>query len=220
LRHTYISNIMRSGASVKVCQELARHSDPKLTLGVYTHLQAHDKTAALDALRPMTPDRPERESVKATGTYNVRATHPVEPHEKRAAHAQRTGAPKGDSVRLHATSERKQAAARKHLQSLKKCVFSKGNKAPAPVAQLDRASVFGTEAKSAEPTESQELTETADGARSACAAPGSKNDLKTNIADGDLARVIGAWPHLPEPVRAGIAAMVKAARPTAGKRGD
>ena len=38
LRATYITMLVRSGASVKEAQELARHSDPKLTMNVYTKL--------------------------------------------------------------------------------------------------------------------------------------------------------------------------------------
>jgi len=81
MRHTFISNIVRSGASVKVCQELPRHRDPKLTLGVYTHLQVADKTKALNSLPSMKPDRPERQVARATGTYDVAASLP----EKSAA---------------------------------------------------------------------------------------------------------------------------------------
>jgi site-specific recombinase XerD len=36
LRHSYITMLVKSGASVKVCQELARHADPKLTMNFYT----------------------------------------------------------------------------------------------------------------------------------------------------------------------------------------
>jgi hypothetical protein len=49
-RHTYISGIVAGGASVKTCQELARHSTPTLTIGRYSHARLHDLTAALDAL--------------------------------------------------------------------------------------------------------------------------------------------------------------------------
>ena len=145
LRHTFISNLMRSGAGVKVCQELARHSDPKLTLGVYTHLQVHDKTTALDALPPVRVGKPERESARATGTYDVMANHPASLLQTRAAHAQRAGAPKGDSVLSHATSKQGQGESRKHLQTKEKRVSSRGKEAHARVAQLDRASVYGTE---------------------------------------------------------------------------
>ena len=47
LRHTYVSRLVRSGVNVKLCQELARHSDPKLTLGIYAHVDMQDKALAL-----------------------------------------------------------------------------------------------------------------------------------------------------------------------------
>jgi len=47
LRHTYVSRLVRSGVNVKLCQELARHSTPVLTLGRYTHVDMQDKATAL-----------------------------------------------------------------------------------------------------------------------------------------------------------------------------
>jgi len=66
LRHTYISGIVASGASVKVAQELARHSTPVLTIGRYSHARVHDLTGALDKL-PVTHDA-EPQAQRATGT--------------------------------------------------------------------------------------------------------------------------------------------------------
>ena len=40
LRHGYITAVGRSGTSLKTLQSLARHSDPRLTLNVYSHLSA------------------------------------------------------------------------------------------------------------------------------------------------------------------------------------
>ena len=57
-RHTYISGIVAGGASVKTCQELARHSTPTLTIGRYSHARLHDLTAALDALPGAQPQEP------------------------------------------------------------------------------------------------------------------------------------------------------------------
>jgi len=148
LRHTYISNIVRSGASVKICQDLARHSDPKLTLGVYTHLQLHDKTAALEALPPVNENKPERESRKATGTDDVAlipTKTPFRLSSKRAAHAQRAGASKGNVVLSHATGAEGVSEKQNSLKIKSKAILSGPEDASAPVAQLDRASVFGTE---------------------------------------------------------------------------
>jgi integrase len=50
LWHTYVSRLVKSGANIKVAQELARHSMPTLTLGVYAHATLLDQRKALDAL--------------------------------------------------------------------------------------------------------------------------------------------------------------------------
>jgi integrase len=55
LRHSYITMVVKSGASVKVCQELARHADPKLTMNVYSHLTVHDTARGLDGLAHVLP---------------------------------------------------------------------------------------------------------------------------------------------------------------------
>jgi len=111
LRACYISGIQRGGASVKVVQELARHSDPKLTLNTYTHLRVSDKTAALEALPGVGDDEPEREALRATGTYDATPDGPAMTSGEGAAHMQRAGAPKSDSVRLHATGQGESATA-------------------------------------------------------------------------------------------------------------
>jgi integrase len=53
LRVAYVSNIVASGASVKVCQTLARHSTPTLTIGVYAKASHHDIGTAVNALPTM-----------------------------------------------------------------------------------------------------------------------------------------------------------------------
>jgi integrase len=50
LRHTYITEVVKSGCSVKVAQTLARHSDVNLTMNVYTHMGLFDLTAGLTGL--------------------------------------------------------------------------------------------------------------------------------------------------------------------------
>ena len=52
LRHTYITNIARLPVSLKTHQELARHSQPALTMR-YTHTRTEDKVRALEALPPV-----------------------------------------------------------------------------------------------------------------------------------------------------------------------
>jgi site-specific recombinase XerD len=49
-RHRFISNLEKAGISVKMAQTLARHSDVRLTLGIYTHVELEDQTAAIGTL--------------------------------------------------------------------------------------------------------------------------------------------------------------------------
>jgi len=58
LRGTYITHLVNSGASVKTCQILARHSTPVLTIGVYAKTSLHDLTGAVEALPDLTPRNP------------------------------------------------------------------------------------------------------------------------------------------------------------------
>ena len=88
LRHTYVSRLVQSGASVKVAQDLARHSSPMLTLGRYAHVQIADHTKALDALPDLEQlkDVPAGYEAKATGTYDGRPESGIAPDRARKAH--------------------------------------------------------------------------------------------------------------------------------------
>jgi len=71
-RHDYISGIVSSGASVKVAQELARHSTPSLTIGRYAHVRLHDLRAAVPSVPGTTSTtRPEAVAPRATGTCDL-----------------------------------------------------------------------------------------------------------------------------------------------------
>jgi len=52
-RHTYCSMLARSSAPVRVVQELARHSDPRLTMNTYAHVRLADAAGAMESLPPM-----------------------------------------------------------------------------------------------------------------------------------------------------------------------
>jgi hypothetical protein len=73
LRAVYISNLVSSGASVKTCQVLAKHSTPSLTIGVYAKASLHDVKGAVEALPDLTRPGPDREALAATGTDGVSA---------------------------------------------------------------------------------------------------------------------------------------------------
>ncbi len=77
LRHQFCSDLVASGANVKVAQALARHSTPVLTIGRYSHVRVHDRQAAVEALPDLSRPTPEPEQQRATGTDD--AVAPVAP---------------------------------------------------------------------------------------------------------------------------------------------
>lgn len=69
LRHTFASMLARANVAPRIAQSLLRHSDPRLTLGVYSHLGADDERRALAVLPSYRPERPtEGERLRSTGT--------------------------------------------------------------------------------------------------------------------------------------------------------
>lgn len=71
LRHTFITNMVKSGVNPKTAQSLARHSTIDLTMNVYTSLTVNDQASALASL-PAVPDLDAPVStagaLRATGT--------------------------------------------------------------------------------------------------------------------------------------------------------
>jgi hypothetical protein len=83
LRATYITLLVKSGASVKVVQELARHSDPKLTLNIYTKLGVHDLSGGLRGLPGLEPRVAPADGSQVflpTGSTGEKQTIISEPH--------------------------------------------------------------------------------------------------------------------------------------------
>jgi integrase len=71
LRHAYVALLDQAGASLKVAMQLARHSDPKLTMARYGRAQLHDLAAAVNRLPGLLvpePPAPEIIAAAATGT--------------------------------------------------------------------------------------------------------------------------------------------------------
>src|SRR5262249_48254080 len=68
LRSAYITYLVHSGASVKTCQTLARHSSPTLTIGIYAKTSLHDVAGAVESLPDLTAAPSGKESHAATGT--------------------------------------------------------------------------------------------------------------------------------------------------------
>jgi integrase len=68
LRHSYVLLLDRSGATVKEAMQLARHSDPKLTMARYGRAQLHDLGAAVGRLPCLAGGPETAEAARATGT--------------------------------------------------------------------------------------------------------------------------------------------------------
>ncbi len=77
LRHSYVALLDKSGATLKEAMQLARHSDPKLTMAVYGRARLNDLTAAVGKLPSLltgpTSGQQERNALAATGTDPVPA---------------------------------------------------------------------------------------------------------------------------------------------------
>jgi integrase len=93
LRHTYVSMLVRSGASIKTVQALARHADPAMTLGVYTHVGIQDLARGLDGLAHTLPTPCVSNGL--TGTDNApMVMRPTATRRDRSRHAVGTTEPK------------------------------------------------------------------------------------------------------------------------------
>jgi integrase len=68
LRHSYIAMLDRSGATLKEAMQLARHSDPKLTMAVYGRAQLHDLGEAVRRLPSLMTGPTVESEVALTGT--------------------------------------------------------------------------------------------------------------------------------------------------------
>jgi integrase len=69
LRHSFIAMLDRSGATLKEAMQLARHSDPRLTMAVYGRAQLHDLGQAVGRLPSLlSSPQNENEPLAATGT--------------------------------------------------------------------------------------------------------------------------------------------------------
>ena len=98
LRAGYVSRLIRSGASPKEAQVLARHADPSITLAVYTKIRQDDLSRALERAEEPTekksgPVRPAAEK-RATGTEGGHAKRhgsPVQPWQLVSTRDHETG---------------------------------------------------------------------------------------------------------------------------------
>jgi integrase len=71
LRHTFATLGAKAGIPLAVMQKLMRHSDPKLTANVYSHIRLVDEAVELTKLPALIPATGwEKEAARSTGTYD------------------------------------------------------------------------------------------------------------------------------------------------------
>ncbi len=76
LRHAYVAMLDRAGCTLKEAMQLARHSDPKLTLARYGKAQLHDLAGKVELLPDLlngTPLEANVHKLRATGTDGAAA---------------------------------------------------------------------------------------------------------------------------------------------------
>ena len=194
LRHSFISALTESGAHPKMAQSLARHSTIGLTMDRYTHLTVASQSDALAALPDLSTPAADAEAVRATGTDDVQAVNaPVS----------------GPVIDWNLTSQASETGR----------TGADGSIAPKSEPQ--------------EPLENQGIPNCNGGRRGIRTHdPRIKNPLpfaekpcKFEISEGhglemdsgELREVATAWPNLPEPIKAGILAMVRSLTPKTRK---
>ena len=64
LRHTAATRLARAGVPVATAQRILRHSDPKLTMSLYTHLGILDTTAAVESLPALGTAKTKKKTAK------------------------------------------------------------------------------------------------------------------------------------------------------------
>lgn len=50
IRHRYVTELARAGVSITLARDLARHSDIRLTVGIYSHVNLLEKAAAVNGI--------------------------------------------------------------------------------------------------------------------------------------------------------------------------
>ena len=69
LRHQFILDLAKAGVSLRVAQELARHSKPELTANIYTHLSAKDTVSEVEKSANFPTGKPAQKEVLAEGDF-------------------------------------------------------------------------------------------------------------------------------------------------------
>jgi hypothetical protein len=206
LRRLYISRIVRSGASPKVAQKLARHCEVRLTLDRYAHAALHDRSAAMDALSDMLPAAGAREALASTRTDGKNS--PLMPRIGKNSLGPFLGpqpAILGDSERQAETEKGKPQGNENHGKIKVSACFSGKEKERGP--SRIRTGDGGFAIRSAV-SPSDETPSTSDDTP-ILFAPGLRENQNPILLDADLQCLLDAWPTLPEADQNAFRAVVR-----------
>jgi len=238
-RDLFITSLERAGLSPKMAQTLARHSDVRLTLGVYTHVGLHDQTAAIAALPPPpsgggTP-RTEVAELRATGTEGRSSQHLSVP--SLVPSGAQIGAQRPASETLRITSNCTEGPTRREENGDPRIAASLDEtgryRADLHQPALPRTAPRGGTIE-AHPTGLEPVTFGSVDRCPDCVTPDHAKELReppncvvpslvpsmprglseaglSAIADSELAHLVAAWPGLPKAIKAGILALIQAA---------
>ena len=230
LRHTYLSRLGRSGASAKAMQRLARHTTVELTIGRYTHANLFDLSAAVDRLPPLPlGDSPNKSAaeLRATGTDGVQARDGQSVVGRMVGRMvgqtadsdcvplktiESGDGPEGRSNADSATDERacKTRVSEADCAPLRRDEIESGSGKESNLPDDFSAVTLGLKPRAVTPQPVAADTSCADGLSVVGRLVG-RDSRKTPESDPRLARLMAAWPALPEGVRAKILALLDSA---------
>ena len=229
-RVTYISTLVQAGTSVKVAQTLARHSTPSLTIGVYARIAPHDVVGAVQALPdPSATTTPSEPAILArTGTDETPLSDPYI-SDRFAQHLPNTLRARGLSVSHHVVMDEATSCPEERTRGRSQPVVGQEVEPSSPHESHGDFSTGGGSRTHTRVTPKRILSPVrhsrnpfSEGGLRQDDCPVAQHlpnprvnapDLPPDLPD-DLAEVINAWGSLPEPLRGGILAMVRAARTT------
>jgi Phage integrase family len=210
-RHGYVTLLIRSGANLSTVQKLARHSTPDLTSNTYTHLSLHDAAAAVERLPVWGSAPPENEAqdLAVTGTdgpdshisKDFSLFYPYGDGE-----TGRIVSPLGGSDETTPG----EGGCRNSLDV--SALDGPCRDLAEPVASVPRRTRTYNPLIKSQQTESRNLSESNE---LRIAVPHAAHHLPTERpgCPPDLALIVDRWVSLPEALRAGIVAMVRASLP-------
>ncbi len=181
-RHSDISGVVAGGASVKTAQELAPHSQPELTIGLYAHVRLREMKDSLPILPgEISPRKPWRQSRRQCACREN-----DDRQDERVA-----------IVCIQATQSESSDVDSNRLEQSTNC--DQNERAPADCDERRRWESNPRWRICKQPSSSKSPAETA--VSELGAALGAAVDAR-------LARIIAAWPTLPDAIRRAMLALI------------